>query len=289
MTCVPDGGFALADRTQFRVLVDSKTRWRLISCQPVGQLSGHDTNIKRDKRKWAYDTIGKVRGDLARYGVSTQLPFDFSGRLGLGNMLPATSILKPSDAQRRDRQWAELAGPAYGGLVNQALDAWDAWALGDRSGAFVAVLPTAAKNAVAGAKLAATGVAKDAKGQKVADVTLSGAFWKSIGLNPTVIAKQSRTNMPIYQDKALHTAVQAKITEMWVSGIVERDDDKEAQAQKLLHDWNENAGMPIVIRPQTLRSKLAAAHMEGRDRLLKSTPRANRAAVAAQLDAGHEN
>jgi hypothetical protein len=250
----------------------------------VGQFFGRNTNMKRNKRQWAYETIGKFWGDLALYGISSKLPLDFSGRLGLGNMLPGTALLKPSDEAGRSKQIAELFGPlvAVGAQIG---DAYDAVAAGDPGKALEALAPTAVRNAMAGLDMAVSGEAKDYKGRKVMDVGLSDAAWKGIGFNPTVIAENTRKVMPVRQDIALQRSVEADIVEMWARGAVEHKPDLVDRARDKLNSWNKtNPETPIAISSKQIVARAKQMATERDSRTLKAAPREMRGAIAQQLE-----
>jgi hypothetical protein len=249
----------------------------------VGQLFGRNTNMKRNKRKWAYDTLGKFWGDLTLYGVSSKLPLDFSGRLGLGNMLPGTALLKPSDEQGRNRQIAELFGP-LAGIGAQVGDAYDAAASGNMGKMGEALAPTAIKNALAGLDMAEKGQATDYKGRKTVDVGLSDAVIKGVGFNPTVIAENTRKNMPVRQDIALLKNVESDIVEMWARGAAENKPELMDKARKKRDDWNDtNPDTPIQVTGRQIMARAKQMATSRDVRTMKAAPRDVRSEVARQL------
>lgn len=251
----------------------------------VGQWLGYNTNMKRTKREWAYKTLGKTFGDLALYGSSAVLPFDFGGRMGLGNMLPATGLLKPSNEGNRAQEFMELGGPAVGGLGKQLFDAYDAASMGDYGKAAMGLTPTAVKNAAAGLDMAATGKAKDMKGKVKADVTTTDAAAKAIGFNPTVVANKNRANMPIQQDLALQRQVESNIVELWAQGIAQNDKAMMDRAAVKMDDWNrKNPDTPVRITADQIRAKAKTIMTPADTRLLKAAPKEMRARVSAGLD-----
>jgi hypothetical protein len=247
------------------------------------QIFGRDTNMKRWKREMAYDILGKSLGDLFLYGISAKLPLDFSGRFSLGNLIPGTAMFKKSSAESTGREIAEAAGPA-GGLVTQAMDAFEAWSANNYGKAVENLSPKAVKDLISAAQMAKTGYAVDRAGRKVVDTTLGDAAIKAVGFNPTVVAEDTRKTMPVQQDVALQRNVEASIVDQWVRGIVQNDEAMIQAAQKRRDDWNaKNPRTPIVIGPQQIRSKVKNQRLEKKERLLRSTPKEMRGRVASEL------
>ncbi|MES2319952.1 MAG: PLxRFG domain-containing protein [Pseudomonadota bacterium] len=251
----------------------------------VGQWLGYNTNMKRTKREWAYKTLGKGFGDLAMYGASSQLPLDFGGRMGLGNVVPATGLLKPSGENNRTQEFLELGGPVVSGLGKQVFDAYDAASMGDLGKATGSMMPTAIRNASAGLDMAASGKAVDMKGKVKTDATAVDAFSKSIGFSPTKVANINRANMPIQQDLALQKLTETNIVELWAQGAAKGDQDMMDKARLKMEDWNaKNPDTPVMISAHQIMAKARQDMTPADQRLMRSAPKEMRGHVAAGLD-----
>jgi hypothetical protein len=243
-----------------------------------------DTNMRRNKRRLAYEILGKAGGDLFLYGISSQLPLDFAGRLGLGNLIPATAAAKPSSSDNRNREAMEAIGPAAG-LFGQVMDAWDAWAEENTGKALQNLAPKAVKDVMAGLDMANRGYATDTKGLRTVDVTAGEAAIKAVGFNPTKLAQLTRKTMPVQQDAALQRNKESSILDQWVRGIADNDQAMIDKAQKRLDDWNQNnPDSPIVITASQLRARRRNMSLDKETRLLKAAPREMRGRVAEGLD-----
>lgn len=250
----------------------------------VGQLFGLDTNMRRSKREAARQILGEQWADLALYGISSMLPPDFAGRLGLGNLIPGTALLKPSAENGRTREVGEVFGPAAG-LAGQAVDAYDAAVEGNTGKALQNLAPTAVKNALAGLEIAAKGAISDAVGRKVVNAKPGDAAWKGIGFNPTTVAREHRKTMPLQQDIALHKRTESSIVDQWARGLADDDQALVAKAEKRLADWNRsNPESRIAIKPTQIRGRVQKMNSDKDARLLKSAPRELRGRVAEGLD-----
>lgn len=249
----------------------------------IGQMFGLDTNMRRNKRRLAHEILGKALGDLFLYGVSAQLPIDLSGRLGLGNMIPGTGLLKPSDEQMRGRNVAEIFGPTAG-MATQIGDAYDAATEGNPGKALQNLAPKAIKDLMAAGEMTKKGYATDAKGRKVVDVGLGDAVAKGVGFNPTKVAQEHRKTMPIQQDIALQKRTESAIVDQWARGVADGDDTMVNDAMKRRDNWNEsNPKTPIAIMSTQIRDRVRQMATEKDSRLLKQAPKEMRGAIGLEL------
>lgn len=251
----------------------------------VGQFFGFDTNMRRSKRRLAHEILGKTAGDLFLYGISSQLPLDFAGRLGLGNIAPGSGALKRSDQELIGRNVAEILGPAAG-MATQIADAYDAYVEGNQKKALQNLAPKAVKDVMAGLEMADKGYATDAKGRKTTDVTQGEAAIKAVGFTPTTVAQLTRATMPIQQDVALQRRAETSILDEWVRGISDNDQAMIDKAMKRMDAWNkDNPDSPIVITASQIKARRRAMSLDKETRLLKAAPREMRGRVAEGLDA----
>ncbi len=244
----------------------------------AGQMMGFNTNMKRNKRDWAYSMLGKTFGDLALYGVSAQLPLDFSGRLGLGNLIPGTGALRPSNSDAmKSRESTEVLGPIFS-LVGQASDAVGAMDEGNVGKAALNLAPTAVRNAAAGIEIMTKGHNTDTRGRKVMDLPKSAGVTKLLGFNPTANAEKSRSTGPLMQDAALLRKRQGQITGKLTQAVVDNDQKALDAALAERDKWNERyPDTPIVIKPSAVKSRAKQAQTDKDLRVLKSVPKTMRA------------
>ena len=251
----------------------------------LGQTLGYDTNTVRSKRRWAHETLGKEFGDFALYGVSSLLPLDWHGRLGLGNLIPGTGFFKLSNKENRAREVAELIGPTAG-AAQQMADAWDAAADGKYGKALQSAVPKFARDILQGIEMGRKGYATDARGRVLADTDGLDAVVKMIGFQPTAVAQRQRAASPMYQDIALQKRTESAIIDEWATAVMMEDDKGINAAVKSLDDWNnKNPDTPIYVAPEQVMDRVKSMRA-GRDAaLLKSAPKEMRGRVADGLDA----
>lgn len=249
----------------------------------IGQWMGYDTNMRRFKRRHAYEILGKAWGDFLLYGASSQLPLDFGGRLGLGSMIPGTELLKTSSANQRGKAVGEIVGPSAG-MAQQVGDAMEAAAEGNYGQAAQNLAPKAVRDVAAAVNMVRKGYATDAVGRKVVDVGLADAAIKAVGFQPTVIANEHRKGMPIQQDIALQQMTEASIVTKWAKGIVEGDEQMVKEAQAKMDKWNQdNPDSAIAISPSQIKARARLMATAKEDRLMKAAPKEMRGRVGLDL------
>lgn len=249
----------------------------------IGQWMDYDTNMRRFKRRHAYEILGKAWGDFLLYGASSQLPLDFGGRLGLGSMIPGTELLKTSSTNQHGKAVGEIVGPSAG-MAQQVGNAVEAAAEGNYGQAAQNLAPKAVRDVAAGLSMVRKGYATDAVGRKVVDVGLSDAAIKAIGFQPTVIANEHRKGMPIQQDIALQQKTEASIVANWAQGIVNKDENMVDQARAKMEKWNkDNPDSAIAISPSQIKSRVKMLLSDKENRTLHKAPKEMRGRVGLDL------
>lgn len=251
----------------------------------IGQLLGYDTNAKRFKRRHAYEILGRFWGDFAMYGVSSMLPLDFGGRLGMGSMIPGTEILKPSSGMFNTRSLAEIAGPTVG-AAKQVGDFSEAAAEGNYGKALANLSPKFIRDILGGFEMAAKGHATNTLGQKTVNTTGLDAAVKAIGFNPTVVASDSREKMPIRQDERLRSAKAASFAGQLSQAMIDRDGEAARKIGEKLKAWNEknpDTRINVADVARSARERTKKAMMDSDQRTMKTAPKSMRGRVSSDL------
>ena len=249
----------------------------------IGQSMGYNTNSKKALRKMLLNTFGKDVGTILDVGLLSALSaVDVHGRLGMGNLIPGTSIFKPSETDK-SRSMAEFAGP-IGSLLTSFQKAMAKVQLGDTTGAVTEVTPVAVRNLLKGLDMAKSGVYKDAKGYKVADVDLVDSYIKMVGFQPSDIAARTRIISDEIQGKSMTTLMESIIAERWAQGVHEKDFKKVMDARRTLNAWNiNNPESRIVINQNQISSRVKKMNQTRAERYLKTVPKEQRRQVAEEL------
>lgn len=258
----------------------------------IGQAAGYSTNSKRWKREVLGDIFGnsdfgKAASGFILHGVSEFLPMDISGRLSVGNIIPATSLFKRDNTSTTD-EVAELVGPA-GGLAKKLYEGAKGVMSGDdptRMLMYVAA-PKAIADAYQGVDMLQTGIYRDYRGRKVTDASALDAAVKAIGFQPNDVATIKRAERLVQQDIALFRNVKQDIAERWARGIFERDTDKVAKAREELRAWNEkNPSMPMAVKNSQIQRRVTEMKKTSGERVASASPKEIRGNVEHTLRAG---
>lgn len=250
----------------------------------IGQAFGYNTNTKEALKNLAVKTLGQGLGDFALRGATAipGSPIDMQARLGLGNLIPGTSLLKHSEKDK-SRDIAEFFGPA-GSAFQTVMTAQDRAQAGDYKGALAQALPVAVQNAMKGMEMAQTGQYKNQKGQKIVDVDKVDALFKSIGLSPYAVGKANQNIEGVRQDIAMQRQVQSDITDRWAAAKADGDEAGVAKARADMQAWNErNPESKIIINPAVIARRLREMKLERDVRVGKTAPKAMRTQVQQQL------
>lgn len=250
----------------------------------VGQSFGYDTNAKRWRHQVAADAFGEDAAEVLSRGLSASagFPVDLSIRMGMGNLLPATDILKKSNTDTA-RSLAEIAGPG-GALFTQYSDALKLMLSGEVGGAALKATPIALQNLGKAAKMLETGEFRDSKDRKVMDVDGADAAMKALSFQPAQIARESAKMSENRQSEVLAKTVEGEITDAWARAIVDGDAQAQEEARQRMLDWNQkNPDMPIRINRSQIASKAKKMRQTRAARYIKTVAPERRAAASQEI------
>jgi hypothetical protein len=250
----------------------------------VGQAMGYDANSKRWRHEVVADAFGPEMAEVLSRGLSASagFPVDLSLRMGMGNLLPATDILKLSNTDTA-RSLAEIAGPG-GALFTQYKDALKLMLSGEAGGAALKMAPNAIQNLGKAAKMMETGEYRDSKDRKVMDVDGADAAMKALSFQPAQIARESAKMSENRQSEVLAKTVEAEITDAWARALVDGDAQAQEDARQRLLDWNEkNPEMPIRINRAQIATKAQKMRQSRAERYIKTVAPERRAAAKQEM------
>ena len=246
------------------------------------QSFGYKGNIRKAMRDQLKAAAGERIADIVLYGASAETPVDVQARLGLGNMIPATGIAKPSE-QNKAGQVAELFGPP-GGMARSVGDFVDALQSGGAGDAFKAFSPKMVQDARKAWQMWETGQYRDSRGRNVAPVSKSDAAIKAIGFQPTSVAEPSRKARLVQQDIGLAKKTEAEIVGAWAQARIDGDKSGEQRARDRLADWNrKNPEARIRVDSEQIIARIKQMKIEREGRILKSAPKEMRGYAAEAL------
>ena len=254
----------------------------------AGQWMGYATNSKKKLRQWAVAMLGPDLAQVALKGISgvPWMPVDVSVRMGLQNLLPGTSMLKPSESNK-GRDVVELLGPVgqfvptEGTMLGRALERL---AHGDYWGAVKSGAPVAIQNVAKGASMLDKGYATDTKGKKITDVSAGEAVLKMAGLQPASVARESDKIQVVRQDIEIQKRTESEIAEKWARGIVDGNPDDIRDARQQLADWNrDNQELRIRVTMPQIARRAQEMRRPRMERFIKLAPPEIRVGVREAL------
>ena len=240
------------------------------------QSMGYNFDSKARRKAFLAEYLGEGAAEFLDRGVSgiAGVPIDVSGRLGLGNMIPATGLF--TNKRDHTRDVLEIAGPA-GDLFKRGFDAAGKAIKGDvfgLRGAVATIAPKAVQNTFQSADMMDKGMYRDQSGKKVIETDAMDALFKAIGFQPNVVKDiQDRTSEQ-FRASELNKLRESAIADKWARGVFEKDNDLIQRARDDLAQWNaDNPESPIRINFQQIRQRVQAMNMSKSERIIKAAPK----------------
>lgn len=245
--------------------------------EALAQKLGYNISIKQKRQEFLSDVFGNGMANFIENGITglPGIPIDVSGRLGMGNLIPGTGLLKTKTDHTRDV--LEIAGP-IGDFASRVGSGAGRILSGDVLGGALEMSPVAIRNAVKGIDMASTGMYRDQKGYKVLDTNLVEAASKAIGFQPQSVARIQEANAVNQQQKAFYNLRAGEIRGLWAQGIFEKDASKVADARSQIADWNaKNPDQRMLISIPSVMRRVKEMSKTKDQRIAASAPRVMRA------------
>ncbi|MCT6719425.1 PLxRFG domain-containing protein [Acidovorax sp. K2F] len=242
----------------------------------LAQLAGYNFNSKKAKQELLESLFGEAGAGFIERGITglPGMPLDVSGRLGMGNLLPATGLFKEKTDYTRDV--LEVVGPV-GDLAKRVASGARSILAGDVGAGLLQMAPAAVRNAAKGADMAATGMYRDDKGYKVLDTSPAEAAMKAIGFQPASVSKVQEANFINQQAKNFYNQQAQEIRAKWAKGIFEKDPALVAEARADLEDWNrKNPDQRIVVSMPAVLKRVREMGKSKDQRIADTAPKAMR-------------
>ena len=252
-----------------------------------------DYNISvREKRKELIQAaLAIVLGETIAAGTSkvinsgaSKLPFsgvDVSGRLGMGNLIPATGMFKVDGDIGRDI--LEIGG-APADFVSRIHQGVDLMMRGKPLDAALIVSPTAVRNFAKGGQSLVTGEYRDTKGNLVTELGVAGSAAKMLGFQPNNVADVGEMNFSLQRKKAFYNKAAEEVRDQWARGILEDDKAKVDAARERMARWNENnPEFMMKIRMPDIMKRVRNMRKHKVDLIIDSSPRHMRQGMREKL------
>lgn len=220
--------------------------------ETAGGLMGKPVNTEREIQIALQDALGQTLGN----GVNTVLMdgivnlnplIDVKGRMGMGDLIPATAYFSPTTSDyMKSSEISQIAGP-IGGLLEKVKESVALAQVGAYGQSGVQLLPKAITSVGQGAIAATTGDYRNMKtGVKTNDVEAWEGIIKMLDAQPASIAKEGRFRGMELKDKSAQTYVNARWKERYVNALESGDRTQVRAVKQEINDYNkDNPRYPI--------------------------------------------
>lgn len=217
---------------------------------------GTDESIDKAVRAYLEDTF--LNPDILLKGASHNVfGADLQGSLSLGQVVPGLDALA-MEGNFPDRL-ANAAGDVGGAGASVILEFMKAIASNDPStiNRFMRTMPTAAKNAMQGYNMLATGSATNSQGDTVAEATQSDSIMKMLGVQPTAVSDESQLRF-VQKDAAKFWLTRREyVLAKYYRAVQQHDADAMSAAREDLLEFNSEVPSPSLrLDAKTVRQSL---------------------------------
>jgi N12 class adenine-specific DNA methylase len=250
------------------------------------QWFGHNFQSKEELDRWANALLGEAIGPVVTHGISRAgLPFDIASRVGMGNLIPGTGILKPGNIGSA-REQSELWGP-IAGIVKDLGTATEQAARGNWSRAAYAAMPRAIKGLVDGTSAILTGEAQDRFGTPLIPLSRTESIFKAIGFNPVRVAQFNEQKYSILERDTYRKKMESAYMDHMARAALKGDAAGVQAAKEQIAGWNKtNPETPIKWTHAQLRQRVKSLKLTSSARFLKALSPELRQEAAAAFGAG---
>ena len=214
--------------------------------ETAGGLVGKPVNTEREIQIALHDALGQTMGSAVNTalmdGFINLNPFiDFKGRMGMGDLIPATAYFSPTTSDyMKSSEISQIAGP-IGGLLEKVKESVALAQVGAYGQSGVQLLPKAITSVGQGAIAATTGDYRNMKtGVKTNDVTPWEGVIKILDAQPASIAKEGRVRGYEMKDKSAQTYVNARWRERYVNALESGDRTQVLTVKQEIREYNKS-------------------------------------------------
>lgn len=226
--------------------------------ETAGGLMGKPVNTEREIQIALQDALGQTLGSTVNKAlmdgfVNLQPVVDVKGRMGMGDLIPATAYFSPTTSQYQKSSEVAQIGGAIGGLIEKVRESVELAQVGSYGMAGVQLLPKAATSFGQGLVAATTGDYRNMKtGVKTNDATVLDGVVKMLDAQPAGIAEQGRIRGLEMRDRAAQQSVNARWKERYVQALESGDRKQVMTVKQQIREYNrDNPRYPITFNQKT--------------------------------------
>ncbi|TCB14464.1 PLxRFG domain-containing protein [Acinetobacter sp. ANC 5045] len=226
--------------------------------ETAGGLMGKPVNTEREIQIALQDALGQTLGSTVNKAlmdgfVNLQPVVDVKGRMGMGDLIPATAYFSPTTSQYQKSSEVAQIGGAIGGLIEKVRESVELAQVGSYGMAGVQLLPKAATSFGQGLVAATTGDYRNMKtGVKTNDATVLDGVIKMLDAQPAGIAEQGRIRGLEMRDRAVQQSINSRWKERYVQALESGDRKQVMEVKQEIRDYNrDNPRYPITFNQKT--------------------------------------
>lgn len=241
--------------------------------ETAGGLVGKPVNTEREVQIALHDALGQTLGGAVNTAlmdgfVNLNPLIDVKGRMGMGDLIPATAYFSPTTSDyMKSAELANIAGP-IGGLIEKVKESVALAQVGAYGQAGVQLLPKAVTSMGQGAIAATTGDYRNMKtGVKTNDATVLDGIIKTFDAQPAGIAKEGRIRGLEMKDKAAKTAVNARWKERYEAALDSGERASISAVKQEIKEYNqENPRYPVTFNKKTTETNYKKSNQKWQDK-----------------------
>ena len=241
--------------------------------ETAGGLVGKPVNTEREVQIALHDALGQTLGGAVNTAlmdgfVNLNPLIDVKGRMGMGDLIPATAYFSPTTSDyMKSAELSNIAGP-MGGLLEKVKESVALAQVGAYGQAGVQLLPKAATSMGQGVIAATTGDYRNMKtGVKTNDATVLDGIIKTLDAQPAGIAKEGRIRGLEMKDKAAKTAVNARWKERYEAALDSGERASISAVKQEIKEYNqENPRYPVTFNKKTTETNYNKSNQKWQDK-----------------------
>ncbi|VCW98737.1 hypothetical protein BANRA_04048 [Acinetobacter baumannii] len=232
--------------------------------ETAGGMVGKPFNTEREIQIALHTALGDSLGSAATTAlldgpINLNPVLDVKGRIGMGDLIPATGYFSPLTSEWQKSKELSGIGGAIGGLVEKAGNAMDYAKVGSYGQAVMQLAPKSVSSISQGVIAAATGDYRNMQtGVKTNDASVLDGVIKMLDAQPATIAKEGRIRGLEMKDKAALQYVKARAKERYEEALESGDRQKIQEARDAITAYNEaNPRYPITLNLKRTETNFA--------------------------------
>lgn len=245
----------------------------LDTIETAGGMVGKPLNTEREIQIALHNALGDTLGETATTvlldgWVNLNPVIDLKGRMGMGDLIPATGYFNPSTPEYRKSDELAGLGGAIGGLLGKASDAADYAKYGNYGQAATQLAPKFVTSAIQGGQAAITGDYRNMKtGVKTNDASVLDGIIKFVDAQPARIAKEGRIRGLEAKDSAIIQYQNSRYKERFMSALESGEPEQVKKVQDEIQEFNDSdPRYPITFNQKSAMKKFAQENMSWQEK-----------------------